>query len=141
MPAHRPRREGEGLSSFSIRSVFPLLQNNQAARHHLLSRPLLLLPPSPPSTVLFLDANTSTTTMCDFTQIEFKCGHVRYTSCGKCEPYRSTGRRCPLRVVQMYAAGRRFEFRQTLTGFGTERSGSMSGAVSINSRRQLKCHV
>jgi hypothetical protein len=45
--------------------------------------------------------------MCDYTQIEFQCGHVRYTVRVWCTTYETTHRRCPLSIVAI-------EFRYVL---------------------------
>ncbi|KAF7934383.1 hypothetical protein BELL_0036g00150 [Botrytis elliptica] len=37
--------------------------------------------------------------MCDYTQVEFRCGHVRYTVRAWCINYETTHRRCPPNVV------------------------------------------
>ncbi|KAB8304799.1 hypothetical protein EYC80_004143 [Monilinia laxa] len=37
--------------------------------------------------------------MCDYTQVEFRCGHVRYTVRAWCTNYETTHRRCPPNVV------------------------------------------
>ena len=38
-------------------------------------------------------------TMCDYTQVEFRCGHVRYTVRAWCTNYETTHKRCPPSVV------------------------------------------
>lgn len=40
-----------------------------------------------------------TTIMCDYTQVEFRCGHVRYTVRAWCTSYETTHKRCPPTVV------------------------------------------
>ncbi|KAH8594791.1 hypothetical protein B0O99DRAFT_513371 [Bisporella sp. PMI_857] len=37
--------------------------------------------------------------MCDFTQVEFKCGHARFTVRAWCQTYETTHKRCPPKVV------------------------------------------
>ncbi|KAH9203109.1 hypothetical protein DL95DRAFT_507491 [Leptodontidium sp. 2 PMI_412] len=37
--------------------------------------------------------------MCDYTQVGFRCGHVRYTVRAWCTTYESTHKRCPPSVV------------------------------------------
>jgi hypothetical protein len=37
--------------------------------------------------------------MCDYTQVEFRCGHVRYTVRAWCTNYEDTHKRCPPSVV------------------------------------------
>jgi hypothetical protein len=37
--------------------------------------------------------------MCDYTQVEFRCGHVRYTVRAWCTNYETTHKRCPPSVV------------------------------------------
>jgi hypothetical protein len=37
--------------------------------------------------------------MCDYTQVEFRCGHVRYTVRAWCTNYETTHKRCPPTVV------------------------------------------
>ncbi|PMD55359.1 uncharacterized protein K444DRAFT_538435 [Hyaloscypha bicolor E] len=37
--------------------------------------------------------------MCDYTQVEFRCGHVRYTVRAWCGNYETTHKRCPPSVV------------------------------------------
>ncbi|KAH7346859.1 hypothetical protein BKA65DRAFT_478030 [Rhexocercosporidium sp. MPI-PUGE-AT-0058] len=37
--------------------------------------------------------------MCDYTQVEFRCGHRRYTVRAWCTNYETTHRRCPPAVV------------------------------------------
>ncbi|KAH8790876.1 hypothetical protein F5882DRAFT_324239 [Hyaloscypha sp. PMI_1271] len=37
--------------------------------------------------------------MCDYTQVEFRCGHVRYTVRAWCTKYETTHKRCPPSVV------------------------------------------
>lgn len=46
--------------------------------------------------------------MCDYTQVEFRCGHVRYTVRAWCTTYETTHKRCPPNVVAV-------EFRYVLT--------------------------
>ncbi|KAN0090537.1 hypothetical protein V8E51_019116 [Hyaloscypha variabilis] len=48
--------------------------------------------------------------MCDYTQVEFRCGHVRYTVRAWCTNYETTHKRCPPSVVAI-------EFRR-LSGTG-----------------------
>ncbi|KAG9249235.1 hypothetical protein BJ878DRAFT_410981 [Calycina marina] len=45
--------------------------------------------------------------MCDYTQVEFNCGHVRFTVRAWCSNYETTHRRCPPTVV---AIEFRYEF-------------------------------
>ncbi|KAF1813954.1 hypothetical protein P152DRAFT_299083 [Eremomyces bilateralis CBS 781.70] len=37
--------------------------------------------------------------MCDYTQVEYACGHLRYTVKAWCVKYQETHRRCPANVV------------------------------------------
>lgn len=37
--------------------------------------------------------------MCEYTQVEFRCGHVRYTVRAWCTNYERTHKRCPPSVV------------------------------------------
>ncbi|KAH9217117.1 hypothetical protein DL95DRAFT_110827 [Leptodontidium sp. 2 PMI_412] len=37
--------------------------------------------------------------MCDYTQVEYRCGHRRYTVRAWCTNYETTHRRCPPSVV------------------------------------------
>ncbi|KUJ07390.1 uncharacterized protein LY89DRAFT_660688 [Mollisia scopiformis] len=37
--------------------------------------------------------------MCDYTQVEFRCGHVRYKVRAWCTNYEETHKRCPPSVV------------------------------------------
>lgn len=37
--------------------------------------------------------------MCDFTQIEYKCGHLRITVRSWCITYERTHKRCPTNIV------------------------------------------
>ena len=37
--------------------------------------------------------------MCDYTRVEYKCGHVRYTVRAWCVRYEQTHVRCPPSVV------------------------------------------
>lgn len=39
--------------------------------------------------------------MCDYTQVEFKCKHLRYTVRAWCVKYQETHKRCPPNVVAM----------------------------------------
>lgn len=41
--------------------------------------------------------------MCDYTQVEYKCGHLRYTVKAWCTKYQQTHKRCPANVVAMLA--------------------------------------
>jgi hypothetical protein len=41
--------------------------------------------------------------MCDYTQVEYKCGHLRYTVKSWCTKYQETHKRCPANVVAMEA--------------------------------------
>ncbi|KAH6638509.1 hypothetical protein C7974DRAFT_391710 [Boeremia exigua] len=40
--------------------------------------------------------------MCDFTQLEYRCSHLRYIVRAWCVTYQETHARCPLNVVAMY---------------------------------------
>ena len=48
---------------------------------------------------LCLREHPSPTNMCDYTQVEFRCGHVRYTVRAWCTSYETTHKRCPPTVV------------------------------------------
>ncbi|TVY93565.1 hypothetical protein LAWI1_G002679, partial [Lachnellula willkommii] len=37
--------------------------------------------------------------MCNYTQVEYRCGHVRYTVRAWCTNYETTHKRCPPSVV------------------------------------------
>ncbi|KAF1343668.1 hypothetical protein BDV97DRAFT_305684 [Delphinella strobiligena] len=37
--------------------------------------------------------------MCDYTQVEFRCGHIRYTVRAWCVKYQESHKRCPPNVV------------------------------------------
>ncbi|KAF2400953.1 hypothetical protein EJ06DRAFT_476391 [Trichodelitschia bisporula] len=37
--------------------------------------------------------------MCDYTQVEYACGHLRYTVKAWCTRYQETHRRCPANVI------------------------------------------
>ncbi|EON66801.1 hypothetical protein W97_06203 [Coniosporium apollinis CBS 100218] len=37
--------------------------------------------------------------MCDYTQVEYSCGHLRYTVRAWCVKYQETHKRCPANVV------------------------------------------
>ncbi|KAH8722561.1 hypothetical protein GQ44DRAFT_622284 [Phaeosphaeriaceae sp. PMI808] len=37
--------------------------------------------------------------MCDYTQVEYKCHHLRYTVRAWCTKYQETQKRCPANVV------------------------------------------
>ena len=39
--------------------------------------------------------------MCDYTQVEYSCGHLRYIVKAWCTSYPETQKRCPLNVVEM----------------------------------------
>jgi len=45
------------------------------------------------------DSAAPTQRMCDYTQVEYKCGHVRYIVKAWCERYQQTQQRCPPNVV------------------------------------------
>jgi hypothetical protein len=40
--------------------------------------------------------------MCDYTEVEYKCGHVRYLVRAWCVVYQQTQQRCPPNVVAKY---------------------------------------
>lgn len=40
--------------------------------------------------------------MCDYTQVEYACGHLRYIVKAWCTTYPETQKRCPLNVVAMF---------------------------------------
>src|SRR5436190_15212460 len=40
--------------------------------------------------------------MCDYTEVEYKCGHVRYLVRAWCVIYQQTQQRCPPNVVAQY---------------------------------------
>jgi hypothetical protein len=46
----------------------------------------------------------STTQMCDYTQVEYACGHQRYTVKAWCVKYQETHKRCPANVIAMSVA-------------------------------------
>jgi len=54
---------------------------------------------------LTVDPKTKTpswqTPMCDYTQVEYSCGHLRYIVKAWCTSYPETQKRCPLNVVEM----------------------------------------
>jgi hypothetical protein len=39
--------------------------------------------------------------MCDYTQVEYACGHLRYTVKAWCVKYQETHKRCPANVIAM----------------------------------------
>ncbi|KAH8690395.1 hypothetical protein GQ44DRAFT_636909 [Phaeosphaeriaceae sp. PMI808] len=39
--------------------------------------------------------------MCDYTQIQYKCSHLRYVVKAWCTKYQETHKRCPANVVAM----------------------------------------
>lgn len=39
--------------------------------------------------------------MCDYTQVHYKCSHLRYTVRAWCTKYQETHKRCPANVVAM----------------------------------------
>ncbi|CAI6318316.1 unnamed protein product [Periconia digitata] len=40
--------------------------------------------------------------MCDYTQVHYKCSHLRYTVRAWCTKYQQTQKRCPANVVAVY---------------------------------------
>ncbi|KAF1998263.1 hypothetical protein P154DRAFT_524179 [Amniculicola lignicola CBS 123094] len=40
--------------------------------------------------------------MCDYTQVHYKCSHLRYTVRAWCTKYQETHKRCPPNVIAMY---------------------------------------
>ncbi|KAH8797824.1 hypothetical protein F5884DRAFT_147560 [Xylogone sp. PMI_703] len=49
--------------------------------------------------IKLIDVSLAPNIMCDYTQIEFRCGHVRYTVRSWCTIYETTHKRCPPNVV------------------------------------------
>ena len=41
--------------------------------------------------------------MCDYKQVEYACGHLRYIVKAWCTTYQETQKRCPLNVIEMCA--------------------------------------
>ncbi|KAF2036715.1 hypothetical protein EK21DRAFT_51355 [Setomelanomma holmii] len=39
--------------------------------------------------------------MCDYTQVQYKCSHLRYVVRAWCTKYQETHKRCPANVVAM----------------------------------------
>ncbi|KAF2806341.1 uncharacterized protein BDZ99DRAFT_93792 [Mytilinidion resinicola] len=60
--------------------------------------------------------------MCDYTQVHYKCSHLRYTVRAWCTKYQETHKRCPANVVAMrvfemqqrYADGQVSDYAQAL---------------------------
>ena len=50
------------------------------------------------------------TAMCDYTQVEYRCGHLRYTVKSWCTRYQQTHKRCPANVVEMYVYAKKYKF-------------------------------
>lgn len=40
--------------------------------------------------------------MCDYTELEFKCKHLRYIVAAWCIKYRKTDQRCPPNIIETY---------------------------------------
>jgi hypothetical protein len=40
--------------------------------------------------------------MCDYTQVQYKCSHLRYVVRAWCTKYQETHKRCPANVVAVY---------------------------------------
>jgi hypothetical protein len=82
--------------------------------------------------------------MCDYTQVTYQCGHVRYIVKAWCERYRQTQQRCPPNVVALLVSQSGTQLYKTcpLTLL-LERTTSAKSAVSFpmtgQSPRHLSC--
>lgn len=68
------------------------------ANHHLRTQNNTVTE-CPPKLRTFEQLNT--TEMCDYTQVHYKCSHLRYIVRAWCTRYQETHRRCPVNVVAM----------------------------------------
>jgi len=72
--------------------------------------------------------------MCDYTQVEFRCGHVRYTVRAWCTNYETTHKRCPPSVV---AIEFRYENSQGYLACLTGKIDLMSVVVTVELPRSI----
>lgn len=70
--------------------------------------------------------------MCDYTQVEYACGHLRYTVKAWCTKYQETQKRCPANVIAIeYRLDEKCgDCRDTATARGPSCSSSSSSSRS-----------
>ena len=76
--------------------------------------------------------------MCDYTQVEYACGHLRYTVRAWCVKYQETHKRCPANVVAMFVLKSLIE--QEMLTFSLESTAWMRIVVRMR-RTAMLCHM
>jgi hypothetical protein len=85
------RRAAKGCLKVAVLSA----RLSPAPQHLTLSTQIVCLLLFPQS------LNTISFPMCDYTQVEYACGHLRYTVKAWCVKYQETHKRCPANVIAM----------------------------------------